>query len=101
LQQKPPSIFAQRQLAAANTVTFIVCAALTGATFLLPVVLQIVSGYSPLGCGLALLPLTLIMLALSARSGQLASRVGPWLQMSAGPVVVGADLKGITSTRGG
>jgi hypothetical protein len=33
-------------------------------------VLQVVSGYSPLASGLALLPLTVIMLALSARSGE-------------------------------
>jgi hypothetical protein len=44
----PLSIFAQRQFAATSAVTFIVYAALTGATFLLPLVLQIVSGYSPL-----------------------------------------------------
>ena len=42
----PLSIFAERQFAATNAVTFIVYAALTGATFLLPVMLQIVSGYS-------------------------------------------------------
>ncbi len=88
----PPSLFAERQFAATNAVTFLVYAALTGATFLLPVVLQVVSGYSPLASGLALLPLTVIMLALSARSGRLAARIGPRLQMSAGPVVVGAGL---------
>jgi EmrB/QacA subfamily drug resistance transporter len=92
----PLSIFRERQFAATNAVTFIVYAALTGATFLLPVVLQIVSGYSPLASGLALLPLTIIMLALSARSGKLAARIGPRLQMSAGPVVVGADLAMLT-----
>ncbi|HEX7268135.1 MAG TPA: DHA2 family efflux MFS transporter permease subunit, partial [Streptosporangiaceae bacterium] len=78
----PLSIFAERQFAATNAVTFIVYAALTGATFLLPVVLQVVSGYSPLASGLAFVPLTVIMLALSARSGQLASRIGPRLQLS-------------------
>jgi EmrB/QacA subfamily drug resistance transporter len=88
----PLGIFRVRQFAATNAVTFIVYAALTGATFLLPVSLQVVSGYSPLESGLALLPLTLIMLTLSARSGMLASRIGPRLQMSAGPVVVGAGL---------
>ena len=72
--------------------SFIVYAALTGATFLLPVVLQVVSGYSPLGSGLALLPLTIIMLVLSGRSGELAARIGPRLQLSAGPLVVGAGL---------
>jgi MFS family permease len=88
----PLSIFAQRQFAAVNAVSFIVYAALTGATFLLPVVLQVVSGYSPLGSGLALLPLTIIMLVLSGRSGELAARIGPRLQLSAGPLVVGAGL---------
>jgi EmrB/QacA subfamily drug resistance transporter len=88
----PLSIFRVRQFASTNAVTFIVYAALTGATFLLPVALQVVSGYSPLESGLALLPLTLIMLALSARSGMLASRIGPRLQMSVGPVVVGIGL---------
>jgi EmrB/QacA subfamily drug resistance transporter len=88
----PLSVFAQRQFAAVNAVSFIVYAALTGATFLLPVVLQVVSGYSPLGSGLALLPLTIIMLVLSGRSGQLAARIGPRLQLSAGPLVVGAGL---------
>ncbi len=63
-----------------------------GGTFLLPVELQVVSGYSPLESGVALLPLTMMMLALSARSGPLAARMGPRLQMSAGPVLVGAGL---------
>jgi len=92
----PLGIFRVRQFAATNAVTFIVYAALTGATFLLPVELQVVAGYSPLASGLAFLPLTLIMLALSARSGRLASRIGPRLQMSVGPVVVGAGLALLT-----
>ena len=81
--------------------TFIVYAALTGATFLLPVVLQVVSGYSPLASGLAFVPLTVIMLALSARSGQLAARIGPRLQLSVGPVVVGAGLAMLTLATSG
>jgi len=97
----PLAIFRTRQFAATNAVTFIVYAALSGATFLLPIELQVVSGYSPLGSGLALLPLTVIMLALSARSGQLASRIGPRLQMSVGPVVTGAGFALLTlATRG-
>jgi EmrB/QacA subfamily drug resistance transporter len=92
----PLEIFRVRQFAATNAVTFIVYAALTGATFLLPVELQVVSGYSPLGSGVALLPLTVIMLTLSARSGRLASQIGPRLQMSVGPLVVAAGLALLT-----
>jgi len=97
----PLSIFRDRQFAAASAVTFIVYGALTGATFLLPVVLQVVSGYSPLASGLALLPLTVIMLALSARSGELAAKIGPRLQLSVGPLVVGAGLAMLTLSTSG
>ena len=88
----PLVMFRIRQFSAANAVTFVVYGALGGALFLLPVELQLVSGYSPLDSGLALLPVTFIMLVFSAYSGQLASRIGPRLQMSVGPIVVGAGL---------
>jgi EmrB/QacA subfamily drug resistance transporter len=97
----PLSIFRERQFAATSAVTFIVYAALTGATFLFPLVLQIVSGYSPLASGLAVVPLTAIMLALSARSGQLADRIGPRLQLSVGPLVTGAGLAMLTFSTSG
>jgi EmrB/QacA subfamily drug resistance transporter len=88
----PLGVFRSRQFSGANAVTFIVYGALGGAFFLLPVELQIVNRYSPLDSGLALLPVTVIMLVFSARSGKLAARIGPRLQMSAGPLVVGAGL---------
>jgi MFS family permease len=81
-----------RQFTITNAVTFIVYGALGGALFLLPVQLQVSGHYSPLESGLSLLPLTAVMLALSARSGRLATRIGPRLQMSVGPVVVGFGL---------
>ena len=70
----------------------IVYAALGGGLFLLPVVLQVVDHYTPLESGMSLLPLTIVMLLLSSLSGRLASRIGPRLQMSVGPVVVAAGL---------
>lgn len=88
----PLGVFSSVQFSATNVVTFLVYAALGGTLFLLPVVLQVVNGYSPLGAGAAVLPVTAIMLVLSARSGALAARIGPRLQMSLGPVVVGAGL---------
>ncbi len=88
----PLDLFRSRQFSGANAVTFAVYGALGGALFLLPVELQIVQGYSPLASGLALLPVTLVMLAFSARSGQLSARIGPRLQMTLGPVIVGAGL---------
>ena len=92
----PAVAFASRQFTAANVVTFVVYGALGGALFLIPIQLQQVAGYSPLESGLALIPVTLIMLALSSRSGALATRIGPRLQMSVGPVVVGLGLAMLT-----
>jgi EmrB/QacA subfamily drug resistance transporter len=88
----PLTLFKSRQFSGANAVTFVVYGALSGALFLLPVELQLVVHYSPTDSGLALLPVTVIMLLFSARSGQLSARIGPRLQMSVGPVLVGAGL---------
>ena len=88
----PLDLFRSRQFSATNAVTFVVYGALGAALFLLPIELQVVGGYSPLESGMALLPLTLIMLTLSARAGRLAHRIGPRLPMSAGPCVVGAGM---------
>ena len=66
----------------------------------MPVVLQEVGGYSPLEAGMAMLPLTVIMLALSARSAALASRIGPRLQMTVGPLLIAAGLALFTRVHG-
>jgi EmrB/QacA subfamily drug resistance transporter len=86
------AVFRVRQFTVTNAVTFVVYAALGGVLFLLPATLQVVGHYSPLESGVALLPLTVIMLVLSARSGQLAARIGPRLQMSVGPIVVAGGV---------
>ncbi len=83
----PLSIFASKQFSSANGVTFLVYGALGAVFFLLAVQLQVVSGFSPLGAGMALLPVTVVMLLLSARAGALAQRIGPRLQMTVGPLI--------------
>jgi EmrB/QacA subfamily drug resistance transporter len=92
----PLDLFRVRQFSAANGVTFILYGALAGALFLLPVELQVVNHYSALEAGLSLLPVTAIMLVFSARSARLAARIGPRLQMSVGPIVVGVGLALLT-----
>jgi Na+/melibiose symporter-like transporter len=88
----PPAIFRSRQFTAANIVTFVVYAALAGMFFFLVVYLQVVVGFSPVLAGSALLPVTVVMLILSARAGALASSIGPRLPMSLGPVVSAGGL---------
>lgn len=84
--------FASAQFSGANAVTFAVYAALGATLFLLPVVLQQVSGYSALVAGSALLPVTAIMLGLSTRSGRLTSITGPRVPVTIGPMVMAVGL---------
>ena len=60
--------------------------------FLLPVFLQEVSGYSPVQAGLALLPVTSLMIVLSRRFGALADRIGSRVLISLGALVAGCGL---------
>jgi EmrB/QacA subfamily drug resistance transporter len=88
----PPSLFGSSQFTGANLVTFAVYAGLGGAFFLVVVNLQLALGYSALEAGVALLPVTLLMLVLSSRAGALAQRIGPRLPMTVGPLVVAGGL---------
>ncbi|WP_369390854.1 MFS transporter [Streptomyces sp. CG1] len=88
----PPDIFASRQFTAVNLVTVCVYAAFGGYFFLTALQLQVVSGYSPLAAGTALLPTTALMLLFSARSGALADRTGPRLPLTVGPLLCAAAM---------
>ena len=97
----PLGLFRVREFTAANLVTFTVYAALAGALFLLPVQLQLVAGFSPVAAGAATLPITTMMLLLSARMGRLAARIGPRLPMTVGPVIAGAAMVWLTGVGAG
>jgi len=88
----PLEIWRSRQFTAANLVTFVVYAAISINFFLLSVDLQQVLDYSPMQAGLATLPVTALMLALSARAGLVAERLGPRLPMTVGPLIVAVGL---------
>jgi EmrB/QacA subfamily drug resistance transporter len=88
----PLDVFASRQFTTVNVVTFLVYGALGGMIFLLVLQLQVVSGFSPLEAGAALLPTTLLLLLFSARAGGLAQRIGPRLPMTAGPLISAAGV---------
>lgn len=88
----PLTMFSSRQFSAANLVTFVVYAALSGVFFLLVAFLQVSLGYSPIAAGAASLPVTVLMLMLSARSGALAQRIGPRVPLAIGPLVIAAGM---------
>ncbi len=88
----PLGIFSSRLFGATNAVTFAVYAAIGGVFLFLVLALQVVAGFSPLAAGAALLPVTVLMLLLSARVGALATRIGPRLPMTVGPALAGVAV---------
>ncbi|MEU8895261.1 MFS transporter [Nocardia sp. NPDC048505] len=88
----PPVLFRSRVFTAANLVTLTVYAALGGVFFLLVLELQLVAGYSPLLSGVATVPITLIMLVLSAPAGRWAQVHGARLPMTFGPLLAAGGL---------
>jgi EmrB/QacA subfamily drug resistance transporter len=97
----PLELFSSHQFTAVNVVTFSVYAALGATTFLLVLQLQIVLAYSPLEAGLALFPVTVLMLTLSARAGAMATRIGPRLPLTLGPVLAGVGLLALSRVDAG
>lgn len=88
----PPALFANRTFVLANGLTLLVYAALGGVMMLLVLQLQVSLHYPPTAAGLAGLPITLLMLAFSTRSGRLAQRLGPRFQLVAGPLLIAAGI---------
>ena len=84
----PLGLYRDRTFSASNAMTFVVYAALGAMSFFLVLQLQTVAGYNALEAGLATLPITICMLLLAARGGELGSRIGPRIPMSVGPLVM-------------
>jgi EmrB/QacA subfamily drug resistance transporter len=88
----PLSLFRRRNFSVGNFETFAMYAGLSAMFFFLTIFLQQVCGYTPLQSGLATLPVTIVMFALSRRAGALADRLGPRLFMGAGPLIAAGGL---------
>jgi EmrB/QacA subfamily drug resistance transporter len=88
----PLGLFRERNFTIGNVATLTAYLGLGGVIFLLPVFLQEVSGYSPIQAGLALLPVTSLMIVLSRRFGALADRIGSRVPISLGALVAAGGL---------
>ena len=97
----PLTLFRSRTFSGANLTTLVVYFALGGATFLVVLALQQQLGYSALGAGAALLPITLLLLLLSPAVGRLAGRVGARPLMVVGPALAGVGLALLTRLQRG
>lgn len=88
----PLELFKIRNFRVGNVATLAIYGALTAATFVLILFLQQVADYSALNSGLAILPITLLLILLSTRFGHLAGKYGPRLFMSLGPLLIGLSF---------
>ena len=88
----PLSLFQNRCFSGLNLLTFLLYGAFGAAMLLIPYVLISQGGYSPVEAGLAMLPLPILMTALSPMMGSLAAQIGPRLPLTIGPFVVGAGM---------
>ena len=88
----PFSLFGSRVFSAANLMTFLVYGALGSLMFFVVLQLQTSAGFSPLASGVATLPVTILLLLLSARMAVVAEHTGPRLPMTLGPLVCAAGV---------
>nr|WP_246598037.1 MFS transporter [Nocardia tengchongensis] len=88
----PVDVFSSKQFTAINVVTFVMYGAMSVVFFLLVLTLQVVAGFNPIAAGTAMLPVTVLMLLFSARSGALAQRIGPRLPITIGVLLAAAGM---------
>lgn len=88
----PIDLFASRPFAVTNLLTFLIYGGMGVLFFLLSVQLQVTAGWTPLKAGTALLPVTVMMLLLSSRAGDLSQRIGPRWPLTIGPLVVAGAM---------
>ncbi|WP_338748569.1 MFS transporter [Janibacter alittae] len=95
----PLDLFGVRAFAVANVLTFVIYGGMGVMFFLLSIQLQVTAGWSALEAGTALLPVTLIMLVLSSRAGDLSQKIGPRWPLTIGPIVMAVGM--VMMTRAG
>ncbi len=88
----PLRLFQSGNFAWGNLATFAIYGAFSLGGFMLTLFLQQVAGYSATWSGVAQLPTTFAMIALSAWFGTLSGRYGSRLFMSVGPIVAGVGF---------
>jgi EmrB/QacA subfamily drug resistance transporter len=88
----PLQLFRSRTFTLANVLTLLLYGALGVVLFLLPLDLIQIQHYSATQAGAALVPLAIIMFALSRWTGGLVARVGPRLPLTIGPAIAAVGI---------
>lgn len=84
----PLGMFRSRNFSVTNLSTLLIYGALYVVFMLMPIYLVGTLGYSAAAAGLAMVPSSVFLIALSARFGALASRFGPRWFMAVGPLLM-------------
>lgn len=84
-----PRLFAVRGFACSAAVGLVYGAALFGTTYLAPLFVQTIQGYTPTRAGLLLMPAGLAMVLVFPIAGRLADRFPPWGAIGAGLLLFG------------
>jgi EmrB/QacA subfamily drug resistance transporter len=88
----PLDLFRSRNFSVTNVSTLLIYGALYVYGYYLVLFQQNVLGYTAAAAGLSAIPSGLLLVVLSTRFGELASRYGPRLFMSVGPALMGAGV---------
>jgi EmrB/QacA subfamily drug resistance transporter len=88
----PLALFRDSCFTGLNLMTLLLYGAFGAVMLLVPYVLIEQGGYSPIQAGLAMLPLPILLTVGSPVMGQFATRIGPHLPLTVGPLVVGAGM---------
>ena len=88
----PLNLFQSRTFTLANVLTLLLYGALGIAFFLIPLLLIQVRGYTATAAGASIVPMAILMFALSGWSGGLVARIGSRLPLTVGPIVAGIGL---------
>ena len=88
----PLGIFRARDFTVGNVATAFIYGGVAVGTFALALFLQQGAGYSATVAGFAMVPSSVVLIALSAFFGRLSGRVGPRVMMTLGPLVAGGGF---------
>ncbi|MEO3472731.1 DHA2 family efflux MFS transporter permease subunit [Roseomonas sp. CAU 1739] len=86
-----PRLFAVRGFACSAAVGFVYGASLFGSTYLVPLFVQTIQGYTPTRAGLLLMPAGLAMVIVFPIAGRLADRLPPYAPIGVGLLLFGTS----------
>ena len=88
----PLNLFRSRTFTGANTLTLLLYGAMNSVLFFLPLSLIQVQRYTESAVGFALLPMTILMVAISFMMSRVVDRYGPRLPLILGPILISASF---------